>query len=76
LERSLIDKFAKGSGAIAKAIAKSKAKSIIGGGDVISAIHKFGLEKQITHISTGGGASMEFLSGKKLPGVLPLLREE
>jgi phosphoglycerate kinase len=71
-----IDKFAKGSEAIAKAIAKSKAKSIIGGGDVISAIHKFGLEKQITHISTGGGASMEFLSGKKLPGVLPLLREE
>lgn len=68
-----IDKFDKGSKAIAKAMAKTKAQTIVGGGDVISALNKFECAENITHISTGGGASMEFLSGKKLPGVLPLL---
>ncbi|MFU8827116.1 MAG: phosphoglycerate kinase, partial [Brevefilum sp.] len=61
------DKFAKGTFAVAKAVAESNATSIIGGGDSISAINKSGLDGQITHISTGGGASLELLEGKILP---------
>ncbi len=66
------DKFAKGTFAVAKAVAESGATSIIGGGDSISAINKSGLDDRITHISTGGGASLEMLEGKVLPGLAAL----
>jgi phosphoglycerate kinase len=62
-------KFAQGTFGIARAVAESNAFSIVGGGDSAAAVAQSGVESKITHISTGGGASLEFLSGQKLPGV-------
>jgi len=67
-----MDAFSKGTQAVGEFIATLKTTSIIGGGDTAAAVAKFKLQDRMTHISTGGGASLEFLEGKVLPGVAAL----
>ena len=67
-----MDKFAEGSKAVAVAIADATAKgaySLIGGGDSVACINKFGLADKVSYVSTGGGALLEYMEGKELPGV-------
>jgi len=67
-----IEVFAAGTNAVARAVASVKGTTIIGGGDSIAAVKKANVADRITHISTGGGASLEFLAGETLPGVAAL----
>lgn len=64
-----MDNFAKGTNGIARAMSETKGVTIIGGGDSASAVEKSGFAERMTHISTGGGASLELLEGKVLPGI-------
>lgn len=71
-----MDKFARGSSKIANFVADSYATTVVGGGDTADLVQRIGLDEEMTFISTGGGASLELLEGKILPGVLPLIIEE
>jgi phosphoglycerate kinase len=71
-----IDTFSQGTKKIAEAVANSEALSIVGGGDSVAAVYKSGVSDKISHISTGGGASLEFIANETLPGIEALTEKE